>query len=206
MSNNGPGGFEREVRDIVVKSGLTGVAATMLAVTIFSPAGFGGLVGTSLASGFGGETNRSPAGNPYANLPAFPTPLTVEEISDIRGQIASTTASMEITRAATEPRIERVRALAMVDGLVSFSTRSAPAPVVPQLSASLPPVRMPELAQAAPAELRLDLTESVAALSPVATPVEITSTPISYAMIDGALELSQDPNLELAELLLTQEL
>lgn len=206
MSNNGPGGFEREVRDIVVKSGLTGVAATMLAVTIFSPAGFGGLVGTSLASGLGGEANRSPASNPYANLPAFPAPLTVEEISDIRGQIASTTASMEITRAATEPRIERVRSLAMADGLVSFTTRSAPAPVVPRLSASMPPVRTPELAQAAPAELRLELTESVAALSPVVAPVEVTSTPISYIVVDGALELRPDPNLELAELLLTQAL
>ena len=206
MSNNRPGGFEREVRDIVVKSGLTGVAATMLAVTIFSPAGLGGLVGTSLASGLGGEANRSPAANPYANLPAFPTPLTVEEISDIRGQIASTTAAMEITRAATAPRIERVRALAMADGLVSFSTRSAPTPVVPRLSAALPPVRVPELAQAAPAELRLDLTESVAALTPVTAPVEVTSTPISYVMMDGALDLRQDADLELAELLLTQEL
>mgnify|MGYP000865863612 CR=1 FL=1 len=56
MSEQVGGGFEREVRDTVVKSGLTGVAATVLAVTIFSPAGFGGMIGTSLAS------NCQPAG------------------------------------------------------------------------------------------------------------------------------------------------
>src|SRR5690606_27627224 len=47
--------FEREVRDTVVKSSLTGVAATVLAVTVFSPAGLGGIVGTSMASGFGAD-------------------------------------------------------------------------------------------------------------------------------------------------------
>ena len=55
------GGFEREVRDTIVKSGLTGVAATVLAVTIFSPAGLGGMIGTSLASGFGQDPNATPA-------------------------------------------------------------------------------------------------------------------------------------------------
>ena len=115
------GGFEREVRDTIVKSGLTGVAATVLAVTIFSPAGLGGMIGTSLASGFGQDPNATPADNPYANLPAYPSPLTPQEISDIRGQLASTAAQMEFTRAATDAKIEHVRSIAMVDGAVTFT-------------------------------------------------------------------------------------
>ena len=75
MAKKAEGGFEREVRDTVLKSSLTGVAATALAVTIFSPAGFGGLVGTSLASGFGGDSGATAAENPYANLPAYPTQI-----------------------------------------------------------------------------------------------------------------------------------
>ena len=59
MSEQVGGGFEREVRDTVVKSGLTGVAATVLAVTIFSPAGFGGMIGTSLASSFGNDASAA---------------------------------------------------------------------------------------------------------------------------------------------------
>ena len=45
-----PTDYSREVRDTVVKSGLTGVAATVLAVTIFSPAGFGGYLGARFAA------------------------------------------------------------------------------------------------------------------------------------------------------------
>jgi hypothetical protein len=97
-----PTDFGREVRDTVVKSGLGGVAATVLAVTIFSPAGFGGLIGTSLASGFGGDSNASSAEDPYANLPAFPAPLSSTELENIRSELARTTASLEITRAATD--------------------------------------------------------------------------------------------------------
>lgn len=105
--------FGREVRDTVVKSGLTGVAATVLAVAAFSPAGLGGMVGTSSASGLGGDVGVAPADDPYANLPAFPAPLTTEELQNIRGELARTAASLEITRAATEARIERIRGLAV---------------------------------------------------------------------------------------------
>lgn len=206
MADKLEGGFEREVRDTIVKSSLTGVAATVLAVTVFSPAGFGGIVGTSLASGFGGDSNTAPADNPYANLPAYPAPLTVEEVSDIRGQIASTTAAMEITRAATETRIERVRAIAMADGLVSFSSMSAPlaAPALPQIEMPAPVV--PQIAEA-PAELRLSLSEPAAVLAPVEAPVEMTATPVSYA-VGGAQDYSvppQDTHLEFADLLFAHE-
>lgn len=107
--------YEREALETVVKSSLTGVAATVFAVTLVSPAGLGGFVGTSLAAGLGGDSNVAPADDPYANLPAFPTPLTAEELTQIRGQLARTTASLEITRAATEARIERIRAIAMTE-------------------------------------------------------------------------------------------
>lgn len=111
--------YGREVRDTIVKSSLTGVAATVLAVAAFSPAGFGGMIGTSVASGFGADTAAATADDPYANLPPYPAPLTSEEISDIRGQLASTAASLEITRAATEAKIEQMRALTVAPAVVA---------------------------------------------------------------------------------------
>lgn len=186
--------FEREVRDTVVKSGLTGVAATVLAVTIFSPAGFGGMIGTSLASGFGVDPNVAPADNPYANLPAYPSPLTAEEVSEIRGQLASTTASMEFTREATEARIEHVRAIALTDGAVTFTP--LPASHVPQLAQA-------PLAEPTP-ELRLSLSEPVAQPAPEAAPVaEAEPVRVSYSGEGGGVDHVvpyQDRHLELAEL------
>lgn len=190
------GGFEREVRDIIVKSGLTGVAATVLAVTIFSPAGLGGMIGTSLASGLGQDPNAS-AENPYANLPAYPSPLTPQEVSDIRGTLASTAAAMEFTRAATDAKIEHVRALAMVDGAVTFTPM--PASNVPYLAATPTPAA-PVAAAAAPA------TDRRASLS---QPAEEATAPIpvrvSYA--NGAPELVpvQVSHADLADLLFAHE-
>lgn len=113
----------REVRDTIVKSSLTGVAATVLAVTAFSPAGFGGIVGTSLASGLGLDHGRTASDDPYARLPAFPSPLTQTELSDIRGELARTAASIEITRAATDDKIQYVRTIAEHQGLgASFAS------------------------------------------------------------------------------------
>lgn len=109
-----------EIRDTVVKSSLTGVAASVIAVTLASPAGFGGVIGTSIASSFGADTSAS-TDEVYGSLPAFPSPLTQTELSDIRGQLARTTASLEITRAATDDRIERIRSIAMSEGLTSFA-------------------------------------------------------------------------------------
>jgi hypothetical protein len=176
--------YEREVRDTVIKSSLTGVAATVLAVTIFSPAGFGGMIGTSLASGFGLDPNVAPADDsPYANLPAYPAPLTQDEISDIRGQLARTTASLEITRAATEARIDHIRSIAVTsDGLVTFT----PAPQ-----------------QTAEAEaLRLETTPPSAIATPA--PAEAAYTPASYSGGGGDVQF-RDPHLELAELMFAHE-
>jgi len=127
--------YGREVRDTIIKSSLTGVAATVMAVTVFSPAGLGGMIGTSVASG-AGAGNTASADDPYANLPPFPAPLTTEEISDIRGQLSSTAASLEITRAATEARIEQMRALTVAPPVVS-APAAVHAPVIEARAAPL---------------------------------------------------------------------
>lgn len=187
-----PVDYGREVRDTVVKSGLTGVAATVLAVTIFSPAGFGGMIGTSLASGFGIDTNSAAAEDPYASLPPYPAPLTAQELSDIHNRLARTTASLEITRAATEAKIEYIRSIAVGNDAVTFApVRTAQADGGLRLRTS-----EPEMFAAAPAPL----TPVVGA---ALQPLEVTATPISFA---GGVDPSyRDPHLELADLLLADE-
>lgn len=185
--------YEREVRDTIVKSGLTGVAAAALAVTFISPAGFGGMIGASLASGFGFDSTADAADNPYANLPAYPSPLSQQELSQIRGQLASTSASLEISRAADEQKIEHVRQLAMGDGLVTFT-----------------PTRAPVRTTSEPA-LRLSLSEPASFDAPVEAyiieaPVEATAMPVSYSGpgYDASVPY-RDPHLELADLILAHE-
>lgn len=188
--------FEREVRDTIIKSGLTGVAAAVLTVTFISPQGFGGIVGQSLASGFGFDSTADAADSPYANLPAYPAPLSQQELSDIRGQLASTAASLEITRAATDEKIDHVRSLAMGDGLVTFA-----------------PSRAPVRATATPEALRLSLSEPASfADAPVEAYVndvpaeEVAATPVSFSGpgYDASVPY-RDPHLELADLILAHE-
>ena len=174
-----PTDFGREVRDTVVKSGLTGVAATVLAVTIFSPAGFGGLIGTSLASGFGGDANASSTEDPYASLPAFPAPLTAVELDNIRSDLARTTASLEITRAATDGIIEYIRSIASSGGAVTF----APMPAASPVGAGLRPTTSNEVAFA---------------------PVAVSTTAVSYMTNEAGNVQYVDPHMELADLLLSR--
>ncbi len=185
--------FEQEARDIVVKSSFTGVAATVIAVTIFSPAGLGGMVGTGVASGFGVDNSRASASNPHANLPPYTPPLTSDEISEIQGELASSAASMAITRQATDTRIEHVRSIAMAEGVVTF--------------APMPAIVAPQLAQTATTEPELRLTFSEA--SPVveqasapASAVEAALVPVSYDGVgSGAYSGSHRvSHLELADL------
>jgi hypothetical protein len=190
-----PSNFEREVRDTVIKSGLTGVAVVAIAATFISPAGFGGLIGQSLASGFGFDSTADAADNPYANLPAYPAPLSQQELSHIRGQLASSALSLEITREATDEKIEHVRQLAMGDGLVTFT-----------------PTRAPLRVNAQPEALRLSLSEPASfAEAPVEAyvieaPAEVTATPVSFSgpNYDQSVPY-RDPHLELADLLLAHE-
>lgn len=171
--------YGREVRDTILKSGFTGVAATILAVTIFSPAGFGGMVGTSLASGLGLDSSGASADDPYANLPPYPAPLTAQELSDIRGQLARTTASLEITRAATEAKIDHIRSIA--EGAVTFAPMEQAAPTLRLTTVDPISLAAPTRALAAP------------------TPAPAAPTPQAFVPVD-------DPSLELSELLLTHEL
>lgn len=108
--------FEREVRDTVIKSGMTGIAATAIAISVFSPAGFGDWIGASVAWSFGIDLTASAEDNAYANLPAYPTPMTRDELNDIQSQLAAGEASMAIIRAATDGNIEQVRSIATGSG------------------------------------------------------------------------------------------
>lgn len=112
-----PRTYSQEVRDVVIKSSLSGVAATVLAVTLCSPAGLGGMIGTSLASGFGLGPERAPTDDVYASFPAYPSPLSRAELEDIRDRLAQTSASLAITRAATEAKIEYIRSVTTTNSM-----------------------------------------------------------------------------------------
>lgn len=173
------GGYAREVRDTIIKSSLTGVAATVLAVTVFSPAGLGGMIGTSLASGLGLDASNTSADNVYANLPAYPAPLTENELTQIRGDLARTTASLEITRAATEGKIEALRSIAVTHDVVAFN----PAPQAVTIVEPAP----------------------VSTSAPAAANVQPVSQTVNAG---GGVDLSvphSDPNMELAALLFAHE-
>lgn len=196
--------YEREVRDTVLKSTFTGVAATAIAIVTFSPAGFGDWIGASVASSVGFDASTSD-NNPYAELPAFPAPFTRAEINAVRNQLAETEAGLALVRAATDDNIEQVRALALSDGVVTFAPvrRTAPQPR---------------------GDLRLSLSEP-ASFSPMAeapveayviesAQVEATAAPVSYvapaaaSQAGGGFDTSvpyRDPHLELADLLLAHE-
>lgn len=176
--------YGREVRDTIVKSGLTGVAATMLAVTIFSPAGFGGMIGTSLASGLGIDPNVAPADDVYANLPAYPSPLSLDEVAEIQGQLSRTTASLELTRAATEARIAHIRTIALSEGVVTFTP-------LPQVA----PVQTARVEE----DLRLSFSEPSDA-APL-EPIRVNFVPAGGSGVDFA----PSSHMELAELMFAHE-
>lgn len=184
--------YASEVRDTIVKYGLTGMAATALAVTVFSPAGFGGMIGTSLASSFGRDSASAATEDAYSRLPAYPSPLSSEEINTIETRLAQTAVSLEITRAATDDNIEQLRSLSVSSELVTFA--QAPARAAVQARA----VRANE-------DLRLSLTEPVSAPAPTSAPAQ--AQPVSYSgssSFDHSVPY-RDPHLELADLLLAHE-
>lgn len=158
MAQSPPKSFEQEARDTVVKSGMTGIAATVLAVTVFSPAGLGGLIGTSLASGLGLSSAPGADENVYAQLPPYAPPLTTEELSQIRGQIARTTASLAITRAATEAKIERLHELSLMEAAVSVAPMPS-APIVVARVVAPAPVQAPVVHAASYTDRDLELAD-----------------------------------------------
>lgn len=192
--------YEREVRGTIVKSGMTGVAAAALAVSVCSPAGFGDMIGASLASS-GVDSTANAADNIYAQLPAFPAPLSSDELSRIQGELASSTAALEITRAATDHKIDRVRELASSDGLVTFTTAREPAPGFAANSALRLTLSAPESFAEAPVEAYV-----ADAQAEELAPVAAAPIPVSYSGPGYSDSVPyRDPHLELADLLLAHE-
>lgn len=117
VETKGPVQYRHEVRDTIVKSGLSGVAATVLAVTIFSPAGLGGMIGTSVAAGSG----HSPASTALGDLAPFPAPITDVELADIRARLRDSAISLRTLRASTRDEIAHMRAIAARGNALSIA-------------------------------------------------------------------------------------
>ncbi|MFT3729141.1 MAG: hypothetical protein QM759_15065 [Terricaulis sp.] len=197
MAGNDKRDFGRETRDTVVKSTLTGVGLTVLAVAALSPAGFGGMIGSSVASALGNGHAANASVDPYAKLPPFPNLLSRGELDNIQGELAATAAAMEITRAATDDRIELVRELALHPNALTLPALNH----LPK-SASVAQLRGPiEDAPTAPtifAHKPVAAAPAAAAQEPASASGSIAATPI--APISFA-DSSVDEHLELASLL-----
>ena len=106
--------YEAEQRSAIVKSSLTGVAATVVAVTMCSSAGLGGFVGASAANGL--DTGMSPNNiRARDGGPAFPdvrVPLTNAEISEIRSRLDDSGSTLDQVRRDTDAAIEMLRTIA----------------------------------------------------------------------------------------------
>ena len=109
--------------------------------------------------------------------------------------ISSTAAQMEFTRAATEAKIEHVRAIAVTDGAVTFSPM--PEVYVPQLTASAARQSQPQL--------RLTLSEPVSMPVAPAAPAQLVE--VSYSGTGGGADYVpyRDSHMELADLLFAHE-
>ena len=198
LASEDPPIHNKDFRDTIIKSGFSGVAATVLAVTIWSPAGFGGIIGTSLASGFGFGPDAN-VNSATSGLPAFPAPVTKAELTEIRDRLAITTATLANVRAATDTEIEYVRTIARNGGLLS----AAPMPHVAQVGAGM------QVTQ------RAEEPATVRAVSAVSTEAQIA--PLQTAQLEPAGEIvpvsfgggvdygMRDSDLELASLLLSDD-
>ncbi len=109
--------YRHDVRDTIVKSSLSGVAATVLAVTIFSPAGLGGMIGTSVAAG----SAHSPTSSALGELAPFPAPITDVELADIRARLRDSAVSLRTLRASTRDEIAHMRAIAARGNALSIA-------------------------------------------------------------------------------------
>lgn len=138
-----------EVRDTIIKSSLSGVAFTVFAVVACSPAGLGGMIGTSVA-GLG--WNSLDPNNTGHDAVTFPTaaPLTDAELQTIRDRLATGTAALDNLRAATDAEIDFMRSIAASDNVLAFQPPSIVAQAetaAPQTVAVVAPDRDLELAE-----------------------------------------------------------
>ncbi len=111
-----------DVGEVVLKSTFSGVAATVLAITICSPAGVGGIIGTSVAEGFG----LAPDTHDVVSLPSIPAPLSGAELSDIRERLAESMTAIDTMRTITDAEIDHLRQLAALDDEASFAADTTP--------------------------------------------------------------------------------
>ena len=105
---------------------------------------------------------------------------TAIELDNIRSDLARTTASLEITRAATDGKIEYIRSIASSSGAVTFTP----------MAATSAPVG---------AGLRSTTSNEVAF-----APVEVSTSAVSYMTNEAGNVQYADPHLELADLLLSR--
>lgn len=179
-----------DFRDIVLKSGFSGVAATVLVVTVCSPAGVGGMIGTSVAAslGFGAKPADS-----TLHFPRTPAPLSSAELQTIHDKLANANAQIADIRAATDTEIQHMRDIAGTTGV----TLAAHIPVMP----APVDVLAHRIALAAPATTRVASASPVASSTPVAERV-ISSAPsgASSAFLPADESEPYDPHLELAAL------
>lgn len=145
-----------EIRTIVTYS-LVGVASSVVAVVLASPAGLGGVVGTSIASSFGSNAATAAEENVYARLPPFPAPVSQTELNNIRASLAVTAAAIDTAQVATDDQIERVRSIAASDGALAPPQEQGPIEVTPSQAADsfLVPSRAVLEPEAADANLEL---------------------------------------------------
>ena len=113
---------DNEFRDIVLKSGFTGVAATVLVVAMCSPAGLGGMIGTSVASSLGLGAKANPDAN--AHFAPIPAPLTSTELATIHETLQSSEAQIDNIRAATDSEIQYMHDIA-ASGHVALAAPAA---------------------------------------------------------------------------------
>lgn len=186
--------YRDEVRDTVIKSSLSGVAATVLAVTISSPAGLGGMIGTSLASG--APADSAATADALSNLSPYPAPITPVELREIRQTLRDSALALRDARRDTNAEIAHIRSIAAGNHIVSLS----PMAEVAQVGAGM------SVTDAAPS---VEVAQAPIEQMPVAVEYEapqaqlMTTAELSYGGGDEYGVKPRDRNMELAELLLT---
>lgn len=102
-----------EVRDVVIKSSLSGVAVAVLTVAAWSPMGLGSMIGTSIASDSAGG-----AEDVTGLLAPYPSPVTEQERAEITTRLAESADALDRARTETDEAIAHVRLLATSDPAV----------------------------------------------------------------------------------------
>lgn len=202
-----PVSHAREMRDTIVKSGLSGVAATVLAVTIWSPAGLGGMIGTSVASG---SDSNSATSNTVGRLAPFPAPITEVELADIQAKLRDSLISLRTLRRSTNDEIAHIRAIAKREGVAApmgLRGHIGAGMDVDALVAPAPLVAPSIVARAPEAEPVAEPAIVASALAPVAVSYDAPAAQLGGGAVvtyigGDEYNSAPDPNMELASLLL----